>query len=47
MKESIHKTIMEKGSASAHPTNGVVEDEGKRNNRRLQSSVDARSWRPS
>jgi len=28
--ESIDKTIMEKGSASAHPTNGLAEDEGKR-----------------
>jgi hypothetical protein len=32
--------------ASAQPRNGVWEGEGKRNNRRLQSSVGARSWRP-
>jgi hypothetical protein len=30
MKDGNNKAIMEKGQASAHPTNGVVEDEGKR-----------------
>ena len=30
MDDSNRKAIMEKGQASAHPTNGVAEDEGKR-----------------
>ncbi len=34
MDDRNNKAIMEKGQASAHPTNGVVEDEGKKNNRR-------------
>ena len=40
MDDSNKEAIMEKGQASAQPRNGVWEGEGKRNNRRLQSSVE-------